>query len=70
MVNENSPMVDIALEAKDTSDDVRQTILAIEASVKHVDNTVVNMPLSGVSDFIDNYPTPKPEVAPGCRVCG
>ncbi|WP_152522322.1 hypothetical protein [Metaclostridioides mangenotii] len=65
MVNENSPMVDIALEAKDTSDDVRQTILAIEASVKHVDNTVVNMPLSGVSDFIDNYPTPKPEVAPG-----
>lgn len=40
--------------------------MAVEASVKHIDNSVVNMPLSGVQRFIDDFPIPKPEVTEGC----
>nr|WP_312984375.1 hypothetical protein [Clostridioides sp.] len=65
MINENSPTADIALEAKDTSNDVKQIAMGIEAYCKHVDNTVTTMPLSGVSEFIDNFPTGKPTITPG-----
>jgi hypothetical protein len=65
LVNENSSMAEIAIDAKETSNDVLQTTLAIESSVRHVDGSVTTMPLSCTSEFIDNYPVPKPEVAEG-----
>lgn len=65
MLTASSPISEIALEAKDTSDDVKQVAMAIEASCKHVDNTVTTIPLSGVSEFIDNFPIGKPEITPG-----
>jgi hypothetical protein len=65
LVNENSPILDIALEANDVTDDVKQSQLAIETSVKHVDNTVDGIKLSEVPEFIDNYPISKPEIKDG-----
>lgn len=64
MITETSPITDIAVEAKDTSDDVRQVAMAIEASCKHIDNTVTSMKLSDVPQFIDDFPTPGIEITP------
>nr|WP_312985518.1 hypothetical protein [Clostridioides sp.] len=64
MINETSPIADIAIEAKDTSDDVRQISMGIEASCKHIDHSVTSMPLSDVPKFIDDFPISDIEITP------
>lgn len=65
MINSLSPISEIALEAKDTSDDVRQITMSIEASCKHIDNTVTSMKISDVPKFIDEFPTSGIIITPG-----
>lgn len=65
MINETSPIAEIAVEAKDTSDDIRQISMGIEASCKHINNTVTSMKLSDVPQFIDDFPIPGIEITPG-----
>lgn len=65
MITETSPISEIAIEAKDTSDDVRQVSMAIEASCKHVDHNVSSIKLSDVPKFIDDFPISNIEITPG-----
>lgn len=65
MINETSPISEIAIEAKDTSDDVRQISMSIEASCKHVDHSVTSMKLSDVPKFIDDFPMSGIDITPG-----
>lgn len=65
MLTPNSPISEIALEAKDVSDDVKGVSLAIEASCKHIDHDVSSMPLSNVPKFVDDYPVPGITINPG-----
>lgn len=64
MLTGNSPISEIALEAKDTSDDVRQIAMGIEASCKHVDNTVNSIKLGEVPKFVDDFPVPDITINP------
>jgi hypothetical protein len=65
MINENSSMADIALEVKDATFNAMQVNSAIKASVKQLDDTITNIKLSEVPEFIDNYPVSKPEIKDG-----
>lgn len=64
MIDSTNTISEIATEVQNTANSVEEVYMMINATIEKIGGTTPN-PLSGISEFVDNFATGKPEITPG-----